>query len=208
MPSLIAPRVTATSPVTTPARAESPAAPTSAPSAAIASTSSSAARTARSVSPSRATGVPQPAITASPMNFSMVPPYRATTVRAMSKYRERSSRTSSGSRDSDKGVKPTRSQNSTEQIRRSATGPISTAAGGAGVPVKACPQFKQNRAAGWDGVVPHAGQLVTGAAPQSPQTFALPGFCPRQLPHSAIGGGYRRPAPPLAVFANRLIVAG
>ncbi len=57
-----------------------------------------AARTARSASPSTATGVPQTAITASPMNFSIVPPYRLTTVRAMSKYRDSSSRTSSGSR--------------------------------------------------------------------------------------------------------------
>ena len=39
-----------------------------------ASTSSSAARTARSASSSCATGVPQTAITASPMNFSTVPP--------------------------------------------------------------------------------------------------------------------------------------
>ena len=36
--------------------------------------SASAARTARSASSSRATGVPQTAITASPMNFSTVPP--------------------------------------------------------------------------------------------------------------------------------------
>ena len=39
-----------------------------------ASTSSSAARTARSASSSCATGAPQTAMTASPMNFSMVPP--------------------------------------------------------------------------------------------------------------------------------------
>src|SRR4051794_28167365 len=96
----------------------------------------------------------------------------------------------------------------TEQIRRSATGATSTAAGGAAAPVRACPQFRQNRAPGWDGVVPHAGQLVTSAAPQLSQNFALAGFCPRQLPHSAIGGGYRRPAPPIAVFAIRLVVGG
>ena len=47
--------------------------------------SSSAARTARSASVSVATGVPQTAITASPMNFSIVPPYRAISVRARSK---------------------------------------------------------------------------------------------------------------------------
>ena len=49
-------------------------APTSAPSAKTAATRSSAARTARSASSSVATGVPQTAITASPMNFSTVPP--------------------------------------------------------------------------------------------------------------------------------------
>ena len=40
----------------------------------ISDTSSSAVRTARSASSSRATGVPQTAMTASPMNFSTVPP--------------------------------------------------------------------------------------------------------------------------------------
>ena len=44
------------------------------PSAATASTRSSAARTARSASSSCATGAPHTAITASPMNFSTVPP--------------------------------------------------------------------------------------------------------------------------------------
>ena len=43
-------------------------------SAGTAATSSSAARTARSASSSCATGAPQTAITASPMNFSTVPP--------------------------------------------------------------------------------------------------------------------------------------
>src|SRR5581483_2276077 len=64
--------VTAASPVTTPARACSPAS-----RVATASTRSSAARTARSASSSRAVGAPHTAITASPMNFSTVPPYRA-----------------------------------------------------------------------------------------------------------------------------------
>ena len=41
---------------------------------ATAATSSSAARTARSASSSCATGAPQTAMTASPMNFSTVPP--------------------------------------------------------------------------------------------------------------------------------------
>ena len=74
MPSPTAPRVTATSPVTTPARAASPGTPAPAPSSATALTRSSAARTARSASPSVAAGVPHTAITASPMNFSTTPP--------------------------------------------------------------------------------------------------------------------------------------
>ena len=122
IPSPAAPRVTATSPVTTPARAARPGTPASAPSSATAATRSSAARTARSASPSAAAGVPHTAITASPMNFSTTPPYRPITVRATAKYCDSSSRTASGSRASDSGVNPTTSQNSTEHTRRSATG--------------------------------------------------------------------------------------
>ena len=132
MPSLTAPIVTATSPVTTPARAASVSTCRSAPSCRTASTRSSAARTARSASLSVAVGVPQTAITASPMNFSTTPPYRRITVLAVSKYADSSSRTSSGSRASDSGVKPTRSQKRTEHRRRSATGPGAGARGWAG----------------------------------------------------------------------------
>ena len=69
MPWFVAPMVTAASPVSTPARAAMPG-----PSVRTASTRSRAARTARSGSSSRATGAPQTAITASPMNFSTLPP--------------------------------------------------------------------------------------------------------------------------------------
>jgi hypothetical protein len=65
------------------------------------------------------------------MNFSTTPPYRSITVRASSKYRLSSSRTSSGSRDSDSDVNPTTSQNSTEHTRRSAIGASSGSAPGA-----------------------------------------------------------------------------
>ncbi len=122
MPSPAAPRVTATSPVTTPARAARPGSPASAPSSPTAATRSSAARTARSASSSDAAGVPHTAITASPMNFSTTPPYRPITVRATAKYSDSSSRTASGSRASDSEVNPTTSQNSTEHTRRSAAG--------------------------------------------------------------------------------------
>ena len=74
MPSDSDPRVTAASPVSTPARAFRSGAPTSAPNASTAATSSSAARTARSASSSVATGEPHTAMTASPMNFSTTPP--------------------------------------------------------------------------------------------------------------------------------------
>ena len=74
MPCPSAPIVTAASPVITAARARSSETPTSSPSAVTAATRSRAARTARSASSSVAVGVPQTAITASPMNFSTVPP--------------------------------------------------------------------------------------------------------------------------------------
>ncbi len=46
---------------------------------------SSAARTARNASSSCSTGTPNTAMTASPMNFSTVPPWRSTAVRIASK---------------------------------------------------------------------------------------------------------------------------
>ena len=69
IPWSLAPIVTAASPVSTPERAWTPG-----PRSRTASTSSRAARTARSASSSWATGAPQTAMTASPMNFSTVPP--------------------------------------------------------------------------------------------------------------------------------------
>ena len=69
MPWFVAPSVTAASPVRIPARARS-----SGLISGIAAARSSAALTARSASSSCATGAPQTAITASPMNFSTVPP--------------------------------------------------------------------------------------------------------------------------------------
>ena len=69
MPCPSAPRVTAASPVSTPARAA-----TAGSSSGTSARRSSAARTARSASSSCATGAPQTAMTASPMNFSTVPP--------------------------------------------------------------------------------------------------------------------------------------
>ena len=197
MPSPTAPRVTATSPVTTPARAASPGSPASAPSSATALTRSSAARTARSASPSVAAGVPHTAITASPMNFSTTPPYRVITVRATSKYSDSSSRTASGSRASDSGVNPTKSQNSTEHTRRSAAGSrpgpgtaagaAGTAADGAGVTsARAAPQARQKRCpaitgAPQDGQPPHR----TAAMPAEPVTLLQKRTAP-SAPHATL----------------------
>jgi hypothetical protein len=75
-------------------------------------------------------------------------------VRATAKYSLSSSRTASGSLASDSGVNPTRSQNKTEQVRRSATGratgtapagPAAEPLEGGGSPVNAAPQAWQNR---------------------------------------------------------------
>ena len=123
------------------------------------------------------------------MNFSTTPPYRPITVRATAKYSDSNSRTASGSRDSDSGVNPTRSQNSTEHTRRSATGPPATAApGGADVvtgeagtiSASACPHAWQNRLPAITGS-PHAGQPPAGA-PQFPQNLWP---SPRDAPHRA-----------------------
>ena len=86
IPCPVAPIVTAASPVKTPARARRRCA-ASTPGSRLATvvTSSSADRTARSASSSWAVGAPQTAMTASPMNFSIVPPCRSTISRAASK---------------------------------------------------------------------------------------------------------------------------
>ena len=202
MPSPTAPSETATSPVTTPARAARPGSPDSAPSWATAATRSSPDRTARSASPSAATGVPHTAITASPMNFSTTPPYRVITVRATPKYSDSSSRTASGSRASDRGVNPATSQNSTEQTRRSATGPAAAPApggaasvpdGAGGRPDSWCPQERQN---GFPGVTgsPHDGHRLRGA-PQSWQNRSPSPWDAPHRGHVTTTHLYPRPAP-------------
>ena len=192
----MAPRVTATSPVTTPARAASPGTPASAPSSATAATRSSAARTARSASPSAAAGVPHTAITASPMNFSTTPPYRPITVRARSKYCDSSSRTASGSRASDNGVDPTTSQNSTEHTRRSATGPAAGAkTPGPAATASAAPHSPQNF---WPGepAIPHERQTSASAVPHSPQNFWPDGLSAEHRGQIILGEGYRSQGAP------------
>ncbi len=59
-------------------------------------------------------------MTASPMNFSTVPPYRSMIARAVSNQPPSRSRTVSASRVSAMAVEPTRSTNRIETRRRSA----------------------------------------------------------------------------------------
>ena len=122
----------------------------------------------------------QIAITASPMNFSTTPPKRAITVWAASKYRERSSRTSSGSCASASGVKPTRSTNRTEQTRRSASGTELSAdtvvvawaarepCGSPSLGVSRAPQMRQKGFPS-DNAAPHAAHVRPTGVPQFSQ---------------------------------------
>src|SRR5580658_1308498 len=84
----------------------------------MASRNPMAARTARSASSSWRTGTPKTAMTASPMNFSTVPPCCSITFRAASKYRRITSRRLSGSSRSPSAVEPVTSQKSTVTVLR------------------------------------------------------------------------------------------
>src|SRR4051794_10867303 len=100
------------------------------------------------------------------------------TVRAVSKYRDSSSRTSSASRDSDKGVKPTRSANRTEQTRRSASGanagwPAPDA--GAVTVASTDPHSPQNFCAAPTGAL-QEGHVSARAVPHSWQNFPVAGL--------------------------------
>src|SRR5262249_14784412 len=154
------------------------------------------ARTARSASSSRATGAPQTAITASPMNFSTVPPYRPIRAEHSSKYRLRSPRTSSASRPSEYVVNPTRSANRMLTTRRSATGPgpfapvvaglargAGLGAAGAAALAPACSgvaHSEQNLAVGGL-IVPQFGQPVASGVAHSEQNFAPTRFSVAQF---------------------------
>src|SRR5437763_5042208 len=97
-------------------------------------------------------------------------------VRQVSKYRDRRSRTSSESRDSDRVVKPTRSANRTETSRRSAAGSLG---GGwpmlgrrevAAVSPSAAPHSPKNFRPGGLGC-PQTPQRLAMEAQHSPQNF-------------------------------------
>ena len=70
-----------------------------------------AALTARSASSSWASGMPNTATIASPMNFSIVPPWLSMTLRISRKYSAMRSRTLSASIRSPSSVDPDTSQN-------------------------------------------------------------------------------------------------
>src|ERR1700736_1738388 len=159
-----APTRTAAGPVPIAARKASGGKPSPDPNAVTPSIRSSAARTARSASSSWDAGVPQTATTASPINLSTEPPYRAMTLRAVSKYRVRTSRTSSGSRLSDRVVKPTRSAKSTDTTRRSVAGmTVSPTPPVSGPSARAAPQSPQNFSPGWF-APPQAGHATASGA--------------------------------------------
>ncbi len=98
---------------------------------------SAAARTARSASSSWSCGIPNTAMTASPMNFSTVPPWRSIAARIVSKYLVITLRSGSGSRPSPIAVDPVTSQNTIETVLRTSL------AGSAGA-VSGVAQFRQN----------------------------------------------------------------
>src|SRR5207237_6115566 len=83
-------------------------------------------------------GAPKSPTTASPMNFSTVPP--RTSISSLSRwwYGRKRARTSSGSAASEAAVKPTRSANRTDTTLRSS--PF------AGAAASGLPQFRQKRA--------------------------------------------------------------
>ena len=100
---------------------------------------SEAARTARRASSSWSCGIPNTAITASPMNFSTVPPWRSSTARISSKYRVMTRRSDSGSSFSPRDVDPVTSVNTTVTVLRTSRASAEGAESSA-------PHAKQNRA--------------------------------------------------------------
>ena len=92
-------------------------------------------------------------------------------MRHWAKYRDRSSRTSSGSRASDSDVNATRSPKSTLVTRRSATGGPLAGPAPAAVPVRRVPHSAQNLPP--EAAAPHTGQPAAAwGAPHALQNFA------------------------------------
>src|SRR5207249_8871112 len=113
--------------------------------------------------------------TASPMNFSTVPPKRSRSARTRVKYGESKPRTSSGSSCSAWAVESTRSAKRTVTTFRSS--PAGACGGAAGAP-----QEGQKSAPGGTSA-PHSAQATTSAVPQATQKRALTAFSRRQEGH-------------------------
>ncbi len=118
---------TTTSPASIPIRASSWRSSTAARIA-------SAARAARRASSSCAWGTPNAAITASPANFSTMPPCCSTHPETISKKRVTRRRTTSGSAPVTSRVESTMSTNSTDASLRSMTASVETPAGATSIP--------------------------------------------------------------------------
>ncbi len=114
----------------------------SALSPATASRMPSAAANARRASSSCIVGTPKTAMTASPMNFSTVPPNSSICSRVWAKYRSVTVRRVSGSSVSDSTVESTRSQKTTVTSLRSAVDGADAATW------RGVPQCGQKRASG------------------------------------------------------------
>ena len=127
-----------------------------------------AARTARVGSSSCAVGTPNAAITASPMNFSTVPPSPSISSRIAAKNRSRTSRMCSGSSCSPRAVEPVTSANRTVTSFRSSPVPEDWM-------VAAAPHAGQNRASAGNGS-PHVPQGAVSALPHAAQNRPPSGF--------------------------------
>lgn len=96
-----------------------------------------AARTAHKASSTRTSGMPNTASTASPTNFSTVPPCRSMASREVAKYRDMTPRSASGSSCSPRAVEPVTSQKSKVTTLRISTPEAET---------NGAPQDRQDRA--------------------------------------------------------------
>ncbi len=136
--------------------------------ASSASLSSAAARTARRASSSWMVGTPKTAITASPMNFSTVPPCRSRISRAAAKVRPRIRRIDSGSSRSPMAVEPVTSLNrmvTVLRVSRVAPAPL-TGSGEPQLPQKRKPSgwpHRTNRRSPSGAVYAAAHRLLSGS---------------------------------------------
>src|SRR3954453_17936213 len=123
------------------------------------------------------------------------------TARARSKYADNNSRTASGSRLSDNGVKPTRSANRSETMRRSETGTASAGAAASAAAtggelatsaaVAAAPSDAPHSLQNFPepAAAPHCGHVAAMDAPHSEQNFAPARLAAPQLRQTSSATG-------------------